>query len=245
MFKGSSFPVPVDLRSRAYVIAVAVVGLAVLVASVSYAAPFRDWPGLLTFAALCAIAQIVPVALSRSSSVSVSAGITFAGIILFGPWAGIWVNLGSAVVAAFRPKLKPGHKIAFNAGNHVLAAAVAGAVYSAAGGTARPDRLDMAIAPIVLAAISYFAVQTLLISGIIALTERVSFLKTWDANFRRSGLNFVAMSIVSLSVAAADISIGTAGIIIFSIPLVMAWYVFRYIQDQSMAQASPGSEASR
>lgn len=235
---------PVDFRSRAYLVAVSVAGLIALAASAP-SVPFQEWRGLLLFAALCGVAQLMPVSLFRSSSVSVSAGVVFAGLILYGPMAAIWINLGSAAVAAFRPRLKPVHKIIFNIGNHALAAAAAGAVYVGVGGTSRPQQMFAVVLPILVAAVCYFLVQTLIISGIIAMTERTSFFRTWDANFRRSALNFVALAIISISVAGAEMYTGTIGILLFSVPLVMAWFVFRYIQDQAVADTKPGSQISQ
>lgn len=224
-----------DTRSKAYILVISLAGLVVLGMS-AFSLPLQEWRGLLLLAILCGIAQLMPIALLRSSSVSVSAGLTFAGLILYGPMAAIWINMGSAAVAVFRPRLKPLHKAVFNVSNHALAAGLAGAVYTWTGGTPRPAAFAV-ILPMVAAAVSYFAVQTLLISGVIALTENVSFLRVWDANFRRSALNFVALAVISVTVAASEMSMGAIGIIVFSIPLVMAWYVFKHVQDQVNAKA--------
>lgn len=235
---------PANLKSRTYLAAVSVAGLVAMGVSAP-SLPVQEWRGLLLFAALCGAAQLMPVSLFRSSSVSVSAGITFAGLILYGPAAAIWINLGSAAVAAFRPRQKPVYKAIFNIGNHALAAAVAGLVYLTLGGTSRPPEVVTAILPVLLAAACYFLVQTVIISGIIALTEQTSFFRTWDANFRRSGLNFVALAVISISVAGAEMSIGTAGMLVFSAPLVMAWYVFKYLQFQAGSSATPESQVSQ
>ncbi len=215
-----------------FIVVESVAGLAVLAVSAP-SIPLQEWSGMLLLAVLCGMAQMMPVRLRQSSTISVSAGVTFAGLILYGPVAAIWINLGSAAVTAFRPNVKPLHKILFNVSAHSLAAAAAGISYMAVGGTSRPVLLGEAVVPVLLAAAVYYAVQTGLISGIIALTEQTSFLKTWDANYRGSILNFVGLGIISLSAASAGVSLGNAGIIIFSLPLVMAWYGFKYIQDSS------------
>jgi len=220
-----------DSKSKAYLTAVSIVGVAILAVSAPLL-PFQDWQGMLLLAVLCGIAQMMPVSLFRSSSISVSAGITFAGLLLYGPMAAIWINMGSAVVVAFRPKWKPIHKVIFNAGNHALAAGVAGVVYVGVGGVKVPESLALSVIPILLAAVCYFLVQTLVVSGIIALTERVPLLPTWDANFRGTALNFIGLAIISTTIASAGRSAGPIGIIIFSVPLVMAWYTFKHIQGR-------------
>lgn len=232
------------LRSKMFLGVLSAVSLVIL-AVTAPSLPLDQWTGLLLLAALCGVAQLLPVRLSHSSSVSVSAGVTFAGLILFGPIAAIWINLGSAIVASFRPAPKPGHKIIFNAGNHVVAAAAAGAIYTAAGGITRPSQIAVVILPVLLAAIGFFLVQTLSISGIIALTERVPLLPIWNTNFLRSGPNFVALAIISLSVASAEISVGAPATFVFSIPLVMGWYVFKHVNDPGASRTDLKSGGNR
>ncbi len=225
---------PVDFKFKAYYAAVSIMGMMTLAISAP-SLPFQDWRELLFFALLCGVAQSMPIALFRSSSVSVSAAVTMAGMVLYGPMAAIWINLASSLVAAFRPKPKPLHKTVFNASVHALAAAVAGAVYLAVGGTIRLADPLRSIFPILLAATIYFLVQTFLISGVIALQERISFRTTWDTNFRWSALNFVALGVISFGMANAGVSMGIMGIIIFSIPLVMTWYSLQLYMGKSHA----------
>lgn len=221
-----------NITAKAYLIAVFWMAAAMLLATAS-SLPFGEWRGLVAFFVLCGIAQIMPVSLFRSSAVSVAAAVAFAGMVLFGPAAGIWINLGSGVVAIFRPKLKPLHKAVFNISNHTISAGVSGVVYVLAGGRVRPGEPVAAFVPIVLASVVFFAVQTGLISAAIALTERTSFIKVWDTNFRWSALNFVALGVIGLGMATAQLTMGATGIAIFSIPLVMAWYSFRLYMAKS------------
>lgn len=231
---GRRLNLPADLKFRVYYGAVCSLGFLTLAASVPLI-PFEEWPQLVLFALLCGVAQSVPITLFRSSSVSVSAAVTLAGLILYGPAAAIWINLGSSLVAAFRPKPKPLVKSVFNFSIHALGAILAGATYLTLGGGIRLADPVRSVAAILVAAVIYFLVQTLLISGIIALQERVSFRKTWDTNFRWSALNFVALGVMSFGMASAGLSTGALGVIIFAIPLGMTWYSLHLYMAKSHA----------
>lgn len=223
---------PSEAKAKAYVVVLSWLGLTLLLITSPFV-PLDEWQGLLLFTVLCGIAQSMPVYLFRSSAVSVSFAFTFAGLVLFGPVAAIWINMGSAFVSAFRPKRKPIYKMIFNTSNHVLAAIVAGIVYLGTGGTVRPDQPMTALIPTLLAGTSYYVVQTVLLSGAIALSERTSFIRIWESNYRWSIFNFVGLAVLGLGIAMAKISLGLLGIAIFSIPLVMAWYSFRMYMVKS------------
>ncbi len=217
---------PNDTKAKAYVVILSWLGLTLLLTTLPFV-PLEQWRGVLLFAILCGIAQSMPVHLFRSSAVSVSFAFTFAGLVLFGPVAAIWINLGSSLVSAFRPKRKPLHKMAFNISNHALAALVAGAVYLGTGGTVKPEQPVTAILPTLLGGTAYYITQTALLSAAIALTEQTSFVSIWVSNYRWSVFNFVGLAVIGLGTAMAKESLGLLGITILFIPLGIAWYSFR------------------
>lgn len=221
-----------DVKARVYVGIVSWLGLALFIVTLP-ATPFDEWRGILLFAILCGIAQSMPIYLFRSSAVSVAFAITFAALVLFGPVGALWVSLGGGIVAAFRPKRKPLYKAIFNVSNHALAVGVGGAVYLAAGGTVRPEQPLLAILPALLAGVSYFLTETLLLAGVISLTENSSFVKVWEINYAWSIFNFVSLAIIGLGLAIAERAMGSLGIAIFCIPLVIAWHSFQMYMSKS------------
>jgi hypothetical protein len=180
------------------------------------------------FAALCGLAQLMPVPLFRNSSMSVAFAVCFAALVYLGPEAAVWVNLASGLVAALRPKPKPLLKALWNVGALGLAAGLAGAVYALAGGPARPAALEWALLPpAVLAITAYFFANTGSLAAVIALSGRASLGAVWGLNYRWLAPNYVGMGLIGLGMGAAVASVGLLGVSLFLIPLAMAWYSFK------------------
>jgi GAF domain-containing protein len=180
------------------------------------------------FAALCGLAQLMPVPLFRNSSMSVAFAVCFASLVYLGPEAAVWVNLASGLVAAVRPRPKPALKALWNVGALGLAAGVAGAVYAAAGGAARPPGLEWALVPpAVLAITAYFFANTGSLAAVIALTSKASFGAVWGVNYRWLAPNYVGMGLIGFGMGAAVAAVGALGVGLFFIPLAMAWYSFK------------------
>jgi hypothetical protein len=180
------------------------------------------------FAALCGLAQLMPVPLFRNSSMSVAFAVCFASLVYLGPEAAVWVNLASGLVAAVRPRPKPALKALWNVGALGLAAGLAGAVYAAAGGAGRAPGLEWGLVPpAVLAITAYFFANTGSLAAVIALTSRASFGAVWGVNYRWLAPNYVGMGLIGFGMGAAVAAVGALGVGLFFIPLAMAWYSFK------------------
>jgi GAF domain-containing protein len=180
------------------------------------------------FALLCGLAQLMPVPLFRNSSMSVAFAVCFAALVYLGPEAAVWVNLASGLVAVVRPRPKPLLKALWNVGALGLAAGVAGAVYAAAGGAARPAALEWALLPpAVLAITAYFFANTGSLAAVIALTSRASLGAVWAVNYRWLAPNYVGMGLIGFGMGTAVAAVGLLGVSLFLIPLAMAWYSFK------------------
>src|SRR3989442_9099130 len=180
------------------------------------------------FALLCALAQLMPVPLFRNSSMSVAFAVCFAALVYLGPEAAVWVNLASGLVAVVRPKPKPLLKALWNVGALGLAAGLAGAVYAAAGGAARPAALEWALLPpAVLAITAYFFANTGSLAAVIPLTSKASLGAVWGVNYRWLAPNYVGMGLIGFGMGAAVAAVGPLGVALFLIPLAMAWYSFK------------------
>src|SRR5688572_20204984 len=146
---------------------------------------------VLLFAALCGLAQLMPVPLFRNSAMSVAFPICFASLVYLGPEAAVWVNFGCGLVATFRPRRSPLVKALWNLGALALVAGFTGFVYQAAGGAFGPTSLDWAILPpAVVAVTGYFFAQTILLAAVIAMSSNASFSAIWGMNYRWLAPNY-------------------------------------------------------
>jgi len=174
---------------------------------------------------LAALTQRMPVFLFRSSAISVSFAAVIAGYVLYGTGIGVFCALVQAAVNAVTPKRKPLIKVAFNSGSFATSAFVGGEVFR----LLAPARGDIAAtcAAVALSALAYFLVNTGLTAGVIALSERQGFVQVWRTNYAWMPVNFLATAAQGAALALASQALGVFGVLVFTLPLGVAWYSFR------------------
>ncbi|MCL4464497.1 MAG: HD domain-containing protein [Chloroflexi bacterium] len=209
-----------------YIAAVVTAG-AVLLASTLPSLSREAIASVALLAVLCAVAQGMPVSLFATSSVSVALAFALAAIVLYGPAAGILVNLPSILVHGLYPRRRPIRKIAFNLGLVSCAAGLAGLVYLALGGELPAASYPGGILPMAGAALCYYAIDCCGVALVIRLTEGGSFASIWRHNYRWLLANYLAIAGISLGMALAFRTMGVFGLLVFSLPLVMAWHSFK------------------
>jgi len=219
-------------RLTTYVAGVAALGAVALFTSVRGIDVGAVDPLMLAIlVALAALTQRMPVFLFRSSAISVSFASVIASYVLFGTGIGVLVSLVQAAVNAFTPRRKPAVKAAFNAGSLATSAFVSGTIY----GALAPARGDIAATLIAVAfsALGYFLVNTGLTAGVIAISERRRFLEVWRTNYAWMPVNFLATAAQGAALALASQALGIFGVVVFTLPLGVAWYSFRLYMSKS------------
>ena len=223
---------PVMGRTTLYVATVAAVG-AVCVAQAARSARLEgvDVLMLAILVGLAAVTQRMPVFLFRSSAISVSFASVIASYVLYGTGVAVFVSLAQAAVNAFTPTRKPLVKAAFNAGSLATSAFVAGEIYRLFG----PERGDIAatLVAVAVSAFAYFVVNTSLTAGVIALSEGQTFFAVWRTNYSWMPVNFLATAAQGAALALASQALGVFGLLVFTLPLAVAWYSFRLYMSKS------------
>ena len=180
---------------------------------------------------LAAATQRMPVFLFRSSAISVSFAAVIASFVLYGTGVAVVVALFQAGVNAFTPTRKPLVKAAFNAGSLATSAFVGGEIFRLIG----PDKGDIlgTLIAVAASALGYFLVNTSLTAGVIALSERQNMLRVWRTNYAWMPLNFLATAAQGAALALASQALGVFGVLVFTLPLAVAWYSFRLYMGKS------------
>lgn len=180
---------------------------------------------------LAAVTQRMPVFLFRSSAISVSFASVIASYVLYGTEIAVFVALFQAAVNAVTPHRKPLLKAAFNAGSLTLSAFVAGELFRLVG----PQRGDIAgtLLGVGVSALGYFLVNTLLTASVIAQSERQSVVAVWRTNYSWMPVNFLATAAQGAALALASQALGVFGVLVFTLPLAVAWYSFRLYMSKS------------
>jgi signal transduction histidine kinase len=150
-------------------------------------------------------------------------------LILLGFQPSIWIVAIGFTLANFFFSRRVWYKAIFNAGQNVLALAAAGGAFVLLGGRPLADAGPLALTgptmllPWAAAIVTYFAVNTLLVSAAVALDAGRSVLVTWREEYlnESSLLGSAALFFLSPLVVVSYVAIGYFGLIFFFVPLLL------------------------
>ena len=213
--------------ARAYVAAVILAGIGVLVLSVVRLWGTDYWKTIVPLAVLVAVADYAdsPLRRERGVRISVSGPVALASVLLLGPY-------GAAIVAVATVIGDRGRRLAraFNGGMLAIAAAASGFAYLAAGGIKLVDGGDFkpldVLVPWLVAAVVYEVVNGLLMVGVISLERRASPLQVWFGTFAGSALPMFVYSVFGLLLAVVWSYVGPISALLVLAPLAVARWVF-------------------
>jgi putative nucleotidyltransferase with HDIG domain len=217
-----------------YIAIVAAIGAFLLIAtSIDVRASAIDPVMFLLILALVGIAQRNPVVLFRSSAISVAFAVKIAAYVLFGTPVALWATVVVVAVNAYTPKPKPARKILFNFGQLMLATYLASSVYQLVGGMVPPGAFVPTMLAVAVSAAVYFVANSALTAGVITLTSEAKFLDVWMQNFAWMPVNYLATAVNGAALALAYQSLGLIGVVVFVLPLAIAWYSFKLYMMKS------------
>ena len=183
---------------------------------------------------LAGVAQRNPVKLFGSTAISVAFAVQVAAYVLFGVGLTLWVTLVVVAVNAYTPKAKPLRKVVFNFGQLTLSAYLAANAYNFVGGQVPPGAFVPTIVAVAVSAALYFLVNTTFTATVIALTSELKFGPVWRQNFGWMPINWLATAVNGAALALAYQSLGPIGVIVFLLPLGVAWYSFKMYMNKSV-----------
>jgi hypothetical protein len=213
---------------KTYVLFVAALGAAALAQSLRTVSFDRVDPLMLAIlVGLAAAAQRMPVFLFRSSAISISFAAVIASYVLYGTEIAVMVSLFQAGVNAVTPRRKPLQKALFNAGSLATSAFVGGHVYVLVGGQVPPGEIALTLVAVAVSAAAYFLVNTASTALVISISERQGFVQVWRTNYSWMPVNFLATAAQGAALALASQALGVFGVVVFTLPLAVAWYSFK------------------
>lgn len=189
---------------RLYVGAV-IVGGAVLL--VQFAPRSYPQPWLALSLLLCALFLSVfkvRLPLGRgNSTMTMAYAVDFAALIVAGPGLATVVSAAGVLMQCTVrvKKAQPLHRLAFSISSVIIAVQVAGLVWHSLGGGLTSPIFATLVVPLSAAAMTYFAVNTLLVAGAIALSSGASAMREWNREFFWSAPAYFLSAAVAAMVA--------------------------------------------
>jgi signal transduction histidine kinase len=161
---------------------------------------------------------------------SMASAVDLSLLVLLGFMPSVWIVAVAFALANLFFSKREWYKTIFNAGQNVLSLAAAGLAFEALGGAplvgagGLPAFHGMAlIAPWAAATLVYFLVNTLLVSGAVALSTDRRLLNTWREEYLYpiSLLGSAALFFLSPLVVVSYLAFGFFGLVFFFVPLLL------------------------
>src|SRR4051812_17779716 len=216
--------------ARTYVWAVIIAGLAVVGGSIYqlYVQPIgNQW---FILAALTLVSGSATVRLpSTFASISISETFVFTAVLLYGPAAGtVIVALDGLVGSFWISKRNPQvHRALFNMSAPAVSAWLSAHLFFTVAGIAplvrEPSPINAILPALILFALTYFGINSWLITFVIALEKKLDAIKVWKTSFAWLSLNYFGGASVAFLLVGYNrtISLGYVGAII---PLLLVLY---------------------
>lgn len=191
--------------------------------------------GLIVFSFLAVIAEMNPVYLPEHCVISVSSSFHIASLFLFGIEAAIIVAVvGSGIADLFERRAL--RKTMFNISQYTLCIGFAGAVYYLTRGFTGPLNLVHDFGPLTLSVITYFCLNALFISIVIALSEGLSVADIFLINIKDVAFQYFASAVIGILIGVVYHQ-QPAGIVLLMLPLLIIYYALRnYMELRTQTQ---------
>lgn len=216
-------------RVLAYVWSIVATAIAftALVVVASGPVPPSNWlVATICMASLAVISQLLAHAIGQTTTGSISSIPYLAGIVLVPNWRFVLAVLLVEILSAVQRR-RPFIKSLFNVAQGVLACAAATLVYLALGGISLMTSSALRAVAYFCAVATFFAVNSLSVSGVVAISESRRLPSVWRQVTRGALLYDVLASPIPYAFAAVFASKGILGAILLAIPLLAVRQVFR------------------
>ncbi len=171
---------------------------------------------------LTILSEVLDFAPFPNSRVSLSAALILVAATVSG-LSGVVIVVSAAAATDFIVHPKPWYKAAFNEGALLLAAAAYLGVFEAFGTGYSNENWPAVLAPAIIGAGLYFAVNSSLVALAIASETSSQPISVWNERFRWLFPHYVVVGVLAAVMAMAYDDWGLAGIGLVLIPLAMVW----------------------
>ncbi len=192
-----------------------------------------NWPRILFFAAIVLIMEAASIEIYvKDTTVSTSAALMVAGVLLFHAPAAIILGLTIAFVSFAKRHIKV-NRFLFNSSNHVFGGLLVVALLGLTNQPLESWSLPKLFLAGSSAAAIIFISTTALLTTAISLDSGLSFKAVWLQRFRWLIPYYLALGLIAATFVFSYLSIDVAGILIVVLPLLLLRYSQKQYIDQT------------
>jgi len=191
-----------------------------------------SWELLALWIALILAVDAAPVRMPGGGFITVSSTLDYAGILILGPAPVALAEFLATLTLQLGVQRRPWPKALFNASTFAGTVMVAGAVYRVlSAATASLPFIPGLVIPILGMGVVYYALNSWVVSLVIALSEHRNAWHIWQVNYVWTIFHMIASLPFAAAIAVGHSQLGVPGILLFSLPLVLARYSFKLYID--------------
>jgi putative nucleotidyltransferase with HDIG domain len=182
---------------------------------------------LLFFMLIVMAAEQFQVAMPwRESYVSVGFALILAAILIFGPVAAWPAAIGQITLKDIKFSPRYFYRTFFNVAQIAVCTVAAAEVYLYLGGVPEEIVFPRNLLAIIATCIVYFLLNVSFMVIVLSLSQNTSALKLWALNFKWVLPNYLALSPLGVLVALLYVQVGTPGVLLLFLPLLLARHTF-------------------
>jgi HD-GYP domain-containing protein (c-di-GMP phosphodiesterase class II) len=187
--------------------------------------------GGMIFGMLIVLANLNPVKLPKVGSVTVTFAIHLAALLNYGPLIPIVAEIVSTgIMLIARKDAAEKVKEIFNGAQFIVCIFLASLITQPWMG--KTVNIDFSLlADVFLVSFVYFLSNTLFVTLVISLDQQANPWKIWLTNFKLLTPHYLTLAPLGLGVALIYYFIGTLGVVLFFLPLLLARHSFKLYMD--------------
>jgi diguanylate cyclase (GGDEF)-like protein/putative nucleotidyltransferase with HDIG domain len=199
----------------------------------------QPWPDpilLELFIVLAVLGELTEVSVYGENTFSVSVGVVFAAALVMSI-PGVVVTSAAITLTHYYQNHPPWFRVPFNWAAHIVAGAVPAVVFAVLPVPHSVENLLQLSALTILTGGAYYLIETGIIGYAMALASGRSFSTRWKEQFGWLAGYYIALCGVGLILAIAYHGLGTPGLVVYGLPLLMMRYAHEQYLTQTKASA--------
>lgn len=194
---------------------------------------------IIIFGFFAALAESMPIYITKEVTVSVAFAVDLMAILIFGPYEGALIaavgdilQIGKHADGRIRYIFNfPYYKTLFNMSQISLSVGIGGLAYKYLGGIPGEYLYPKHVIAAIIGALAYYLLNAVLMAELLTLLSDKPFYYIWSKNFNWMTPNFLFLAFLGITMSETFIKYGYISLILFFIPLFMIRYMFKLYMD--------------
>ncbi len=190
---------------------------------------------------LILVTESLSTPLPHGGTVTLGFPIVYATLLIYGPAFSSWIAFCGGILEFKSKDDKKGkalYKVLFDGAQLTISISLAWLIYKQLGGTLITTVFSGNIICLGLSALVYFITNSFLVSIVLSMEKKTSFMDMWLSNFKWLTPNYLAQTPLGFLMAVIYKQISWWAVIFIAFPLFIAYYSYKLYMDMQKEHLS-------